>query len=390
MIFWSVCGPRSSRAGSARREDAFAAAQNASRVSRDLFPLARVVFVPTDAMRATRARLAGGARRLLLAVLVAVGTRLARPTCEADSLYSTYAAEAAGRGSSDVRAWLHDRASAHHVSRTYSQAWTDLERIDAHNDTHVNVIYGGFAPKCRTGAFYGDRCVWNREHLWPQSYGVGESSGLPASAVPRADMHALVPSVAALNSARSNRAFVDVLDRDGATCASDFAGCETPACTSTACGVRGTAQYGDDTWTPPVEKRGFIARAMLYMDVRYDGDEPDTFDLRLGELDEMRRDEATGTFVFAALSDILRWHETHPVERWERERNDEVCGKQGNRNPFVDKPELVEVVFGNATAAAARAHANADASAADRAWTVVAALVVTWALYVFGMFRWYV
>ena len=139
-----------------------------------------------------------------------------------------------------------------------------------------------------------------------------------------------------------------------------------------------------------MEKRGFIARAMLYMDVRYDGDEPDTFDLRLGELDEMRRDEATGTFVFAALSDILRWHETHPVARGARERHDEVCGKQGNRNPFVDKPELVETVFGNATAAAARAYANADASAADRAWTVVAALVVTWALYVFGMFRWYV
>ena len=242
----------------------------------------------------------------------------------------------------------------------------EVERIDAHNDTHVSVIYGGFAPKCRTGAFYGDRCAWNREHLWPQSYGVGESSGLPASAVPRADMHALVPSVAALNSARSNRAFVDVLDRDGATCASDFAGCETPACTSTACGVRGTARYGDDTWTPPVEKRGFIARAMLYMDVRYDGDEPDTFDLRLGELDEMRRDDATGTFVFAALSDILRWHETHPVERWERERNDAVCGKQGNRNPFVDKPELVEAVFGVAAAAAATAHAHDDERIPER------------------------
>ena len=51
------------------------------------------------------------------------------------------------------------------VSRTYSQAWTDLERIDAHNDSHVNVICGGFAPKCRTGAFYGDRCAWNRERL---------------------------------------------------------------------------------------------------------------------------------------------------------------------------------------------------------------------------------
>ena len=175
-------------------------------------------------MRATRARLAGGARRLLLAVLVAVGTRLARPTCDADSLYSTYAAEAAGRGAADVRAWLHERSSAFHAPRTYSQAWTDLESIDRHNASHVDVIYGGVEPKCRAGAYYGLACSWNREHLWPQSYGVGESSGLPSDAPSRADMHALVPSRAALNSARSNRASADVLDRDGATRASHFAG----------------------------------------------------------------------------------------------------------------------------------------------------------------------
>ena len=106
----------------------------------------------------------------------------------------------------------------------------------------------------------------------------------------------------------------------------------------------------------------------------------------------MRRDAPAGTYVFASLSDLLRWHETHPVERWARALHDAVCGKQGNRNPFVAKPELVGVVFGNATAAAARASASASVAAgdADRAWTVVAALVVTWALYVFGMFRWYV
>ena len=159
VIFWSVCGPRSSRAGSARREDAFAAAQNASRVSRDL-PPSRASFSSRPTPCAPRGLAWLAARAVSSSRFSSLWAPVSHVHVRSGCLYSTYAAEAAGRGSSDVRAWLHDRASAHHVSRTYSQAWTDLERIDAHNDTHVNVIYGGFAPKCRTGAFYGDRCVW--------------------------------------------------------------------------------------------------------------------------------------------------------------------------------------------------------------------------------------
>lgn len=99
-----------------------------------------------------------------------------------------------------MRAWLHDRTSAHHSPKTYSQAYDLLESIDQHNASHVRVIYGGTDAKCRGGEFAGGVCAWNREHLWPQSFGVGESSGLTAGAIPRSDLHALVPSRAALNS----------------------------------------------------------------------------------------------------------------------------------------------------------------------------------------------
>ena len=80
-------------------------------------------------------------------------------TCDASALYDpTYATSAAGRGAADVRAWLHERSSAFHAPRTYSQAWTDLESIDQHNASHVDVIYGGVEPKCRAGAYYGLAC----------------------------------------------------------------------------------------------------------------------------------------------------------------------------------------------------------------------------------------
>ena len=325
-------------------------------------------------------------------------------TCEPAALYDpTYAADAAGKGGVEVSRWLHLRTSAFHEPVSYTAAWNALEAsIDSHNASHVRVIYGGTAPKCRTGAYYGLECAWNREHLWPQSYGVGKSSGLTAAAPPRTDLHALVPSLQALNSARSNRAFAQITDwpNDDARCGPKYPGCETPACTKTTCGVKGTAQWGTDPgfWTPPARYRGFIARALFYMAVRYDGDEPNTHNLTLGETPAKGESGSGGKapYVFGALSHLLRWHDDHPVEAWERARNDAACAVQGNRNPFTDKPELAAVVFGGGgSAASADTSDTSDTSDAGKGfdswtWSLVTGLGVMWALYIFGMFRWFV
>jgi len=43
--------------------------------------------------------------------------------------------------------------------------------------------------------------------------------------------------------------------------------------------------------------------------------------------------------------DMLReWHLLDPPNQWEEERNTLIAEKQGNRNPFIDRPELVERV----------------------------------------------
>ena len=69
-----------------------------------------------------------------------------------------------------------------------------------------------------------------------------------------------------------------------------------------------------------------------------------------------------GVFTFGTLSHLLTWHVEHPVEQWEKDRNDAVCATQGNRNPFTDKPDLVTVVFGTAEAAAAMKSDTSDAA----------------------------
>ena len=44
---------------------------------------------------------------------------------------------------------------------------------------------------------------------------------------------------------------------------------------------------------------------------------------------------------------MLRWAEADPVDQTEQERCDAICRIQGNRNPFVDYPELCQYIWGN-------------------------------------------
>jgi deoxyribonuclease I len=72
---------------------------------------------------------------------------------------------------------------------------------------------------------------------------------------------------------------------------------------------------------PPAEHRGNAARAIFYMSVRYDKELPEKL-------------EAT----------LRQWHRDDPVDAAEIERCDEIERLQGNRNLFIDRPELVDLI----------------------------------------------
>ncbi len=45
------------------------------------------------------------------------------------------------------------------------------------------------------------------------------------------------------------------------------------------------------------------------------------------------------------LTLLLKWHKEDPVDDFERNRNEVIYEAQGNRNPFIDKPEYVHLIW---------------------------------------------
>jgi endonuclease I len=101
-------------------------------------------------------------------------------------------------------------------------------------------------------------------------------------------------------------------------------------------------------WETWIGRRGDVARAILYMDVRYEGGthgitgvaEPDlivTNDTGLIAAGATGSNESVAYMGLRSV--LLEWHLADPPDDMERRRNDVVYSYQGNRNPFIDHPE---------------------------------------------------
>lgn len=198
-----------------------------------------------------------------------------------------------------------------HTVKSYDAAhgFVDLLDEDPNSASNVLLIYSAMSVAKNTWPDY------NREHLWPQSMGADE---LPAMS----DMHHIFAVDANVNSSRGNKYFDD--------CVTDCRShAESP-----------DALYDTDSWEPPDNVKGDIARALFYMDVRYDGDngEPD--------LELTNTSPVSGCDCMGRLDRLLSWHDSDTVDNRERTRNELIYSNvQGNRNPFVDHPDWVAAIW---------------------------------------------
>lgn len=229
-----------------------------------------------------------------------------------------------------LRQTLHERIkSAQRVPYAHAtlvDVWDVLSLADEDpaRPGHVLTIYGNASFPAASTA----NGAWEREHLWPRSRGTGDTS---ACGFPHNDLHHLFPSEPDLNQSRGNLPFDD---------------CAAPDCAVKGAGNR--MRGGDDgAWEVWPGRRGDVARAILYMDVRYEGgvntitgcSEPDLVVTDTREA-LITVPEVAPTGAMGILATLLRWHAEDPVDDGERRRNEVVERYQRNRNPFVDEPDL--------------------------------------------------
>ena len=253
---------------------------------------------------------------------------------------------------SQLRCSLHETIKGHTAypySGSGTSTWTILEIADEDPnnsgkilDAYRNRSYTKVSGRAGTGS----GLTYNREHTWPNSLGFANTTGdkgLPYA--PYTDTHMLYLTDAQWNADRGNKPF--------GKCDSN---CGERATESNNGFGGGSGGYpGNSNWVRAPDgntgtfevwghRKGDMARAVMYMAIRYEGGK----DAKTGQSEpdlELTDDRAKIVKTSASpaymglLSTLIEWHLSDPPNAAERARNEVIYSFQGNRNPFIDHPE---------------------------------------------------
>lgn len=225
----------------------------------------------------------------------------------------------------------------------------DPAGTDPYNFTHGQKKCGNYSKE-------GD--CYNREHIVPQSL-FNENSPM------RNDINFIRPTDGKVNGFRSNYPFGPVT-----VLASSQSGITNPTKNGSKLGTNPGIGYGGTIFEPIDAFKGDVARMVFYFVTRYES-----------RLSSFSTGNMLGGSSFPGLQAwelnvLMAWHKADPVSTEEMARNNASYVFQGNRNPFIDHPEYVDVIWGASandatapTAPATLASANITYSSAALSWS---------------------
>lgn len=224
-----------------------------------------------------------------------------------------------------------------HTELSYNYLWdaylnTDMGSDGYYIDMYSDCKYNHSTTHVGNATYVGQGL--NREHSFPKSWFGGEIAPMFT------DLTMIIPTDAYVNQRRGNNPY--------GMCANGITYTYTDPDTEetwTMKGKLGKSTYDGFTATvfePDDEYKGDFARIYFYMVTCYKSQVeiwPGS-----GQLDY----ESNGYKAFSdwSIQMLMEWHRADPVSQKEIIRNEAVYKEQGNRNPFVDHPELAEHIWG--------------------------------------------
>ncbi|MBJ6117723.1 endonuclease [Pontibacter sp. BT310] len=224
----------------------------------------------------------------------------------------------------ELKAWL--RTNWYDGKRQvldYSTARGKMYNYVDNYNNKVTCVYSGYEvsktySETNTST---DAGVINCEHTVPQSW-------FDEAVRMRSDIHHLFPTVTQWNSDRGSDPFAEIPDNQTTKW---MRGLNSQPNIPTS-NIDEYSEDGPGKFEPREDHKGNLARSVFYFYTMHAGQNFDS-----------------GKNVISAVADIntlYQWHLKDPVDDRERERNRRVEVAQGNRNPFIDYPELVAKAWG--------------------------------------------
>lgn len=249
-----------------------------------------------------------------------------------------YYDNAAGLTGADLKTALSQIITTGHASNiSYTDVWSAYQTTDRDYDydndgtildiysekpigpENYNFIY--LTSQCGSSGYSNEGDCYNREHIVPQSL---FSEGLPM----KSDVHFIRATDGYVNNKRDSYPF-------GIVATADF--------TSQNGSKRGTSAspgYSNTVFEPIDEFKGDVARMIFYFVTRYQSK------MAGFSTGDMLAKNTYPSLQDWELKQLLAWHAQDPVSAAEIRRNNATYTFQGNRNPYIDHPEYVNMVWG--------------------------------------------
>ena len=215
-----------------------------------------------------------------------------------------------------------------HKTLGYGDLWDLYYESDVTSEGYIWDMYSTskYTPgrnQCGSYSKIGE--CYNREHSFPKSWFDDRSPMY-------SDAFHIYPTDGKVNGQRSNYPFGE---------------CANGSYVSSSGGVKALGRLGSSTFSgysgivfePDDQYKGDFARSYFYMAAAYNS-----------YIDDWSSAQLAGN-SYPCFSDwsvnlLMKWHREDPVSEKEINRNEVVYRWQGNRNPFIDHPELSEYVWG--------------------------------------------